>query len=230
MQYKKEFALSVSCLLLALLCSMIWLNGQKENLAERISPHILRFHVVANSNSRVDQEIKLQVKSLILEELSQLPEALFSETSPTEGRTSQDLPAPSAKEAICQYILEHRELLEAKAEALMASLGYPYEACLQIAQSYFPTKSYGDIILPCGTYDAVQVSIGAARGRNWWCVLYPRLCFVDATHAIVPDSSKLQLKTILGEEDYRLLLDNKPLDFKIRFRLLETFQDAFFDK
>ena len=260
MQYKKEFALSVSCFLLALLCSMIWLSGSKENLAQRISPHILRFHVIANSNSPRDQEVKLQVKELLLAELNRIPDSgLQSDLS--QSRLSQsDLPdsrllqsglpqsglsqndtlcfspedqgsaASSAKEAICQYIQKNQTQLEQKANALLSSLGFSYETQLRITRCYFPTKAYGDIILPRGTYDAVQVSIGDARGRNWWCVVYPRLCFLDATHAIVPESSRQQLKTIVGEEDYGLLLDTRPLDIQVRFRLLETLQDAFFDK
>lgn len=231
MQYKKEFALSVSCFLLALLCSMIWLSGSKENLAQRISPHILRFHVIANSNSPRDQEVKLQVKELLLAELNEIPESgLPQDNTLCFSPEDQDSPASAAKEAICQYIQKNQTQLEQKANALLSSLGFSYETQLRITRCYFPTKAYGDIVLPRGTYDAVQVSIGDARGRNWWCVVYPRLCFLDATHAIVPESSRQQLKNIVGEEDYGLLLDTRPLDIQVRFRLLETLQDAFFDK
>lgn len=227
MQYKKEFALSASCFLLALLCSMIWLNAGKENLAERISPHILRFHVIANSNSSKDQDVKLQVRTLILTELARFPEL-----SDADNQLSDTLAATahSAKESLCLYIQKNHNILEDKADALLASLGCPYTTQIRITKRYFPTKTYSDLVLPRGIYDAVQVSIGSARGRNWWCVVYPRLCFLDATHAILPDSSRQQLKNLIGEEDYSLLLDKGAIHFQVRFRLPEMLKNAFSDK
>lgn len=214
MQYKKEFTLSVSFFLLALLCSMIWLNGRKENLAQRIAPHILRFHVVAHSNSRKDQQIKLQIRDLLLEELSQAPE---------EGIFS-------SKASLCQYLLDNQNRLEESMDAWLASMDAPYKSHLEIASVSFPAKCYGDLCLPGGTYDALRVTLGDARGRNWWCVVYPRLCFTDTIHAVVPDTSKEQLTALLGESDYTLLLDDDPARFQIRFRLLDTLKNAFFDK
>lgn len=214
MQYKKELTLSVSFFLLALLCSMIWLAGRKENLAERISPHILRFHVVANSNSREDQQIKLQVRDLLIEELSRLPDAQAAKT----------------KDALSLFLQKHNLRLKKAADDFLASMGVPYQSRIEITGIHFPAKAYGDILLPSGIYDALQVTLGDARGRNWWCVLYPQLCFTDTVHAIVPDSSKEQLKILLGESDYTLLLDNRHLDLQVRFRLLEMMKNRFSDK
>ena len=104
MQYKKEFTLSASCFLLALLCSMIWMNAGKENLAERISPHILRFHVIANSNSSRDQDIKLRVKTLILSELALFSETTISRTQPSQSTAPDPTSTfPSAKESLCFF-------------------------------------------------------------------------------------------------------------------------------
>ena len=91
-----------------------------------------------------------------------------------------------------------------------------------MTKAYFPTKAYGDLVLPCGTYDTVQVQLGQARGRNWWCVLYPRLCYVDATHSILPESSRQELKLLLSDEDYTKLLDD-PARIHIRLKLLQFF-------
>lgn len=198
MKYQKTLLLSASCFLLAFLCSILWGYGKDGNLAERISPEILRFHVLANSNSRQDQQVKAEVKSLLLEAL-------------------EDCPADS-KEELCAYVLEHRNDLESRADACLKSRGYDYRASVCVTRAYFPTKAYGDLVLPCGTYDTVQVRLGQGRGRNWWCVLYPRLCFVDATHAVVPEESRQQLKMLLSAEDYEALWET-PVQVRIRLKL-----------
>lgn len=201
MKHQKELALSITCLLLAFFCSMIWLKQAEENLAGHISPSILRFHVLANSNSGKDQEAKLKVKGFLLKELEQ------SEAD--------------SKEEFCQYVTDQKETLEQETRHYMESLGFPYDARIEVTKRYFPAKAYGDILLPRGTYDTVEVCLGEGRGRNWWCVLYPRLCFVDATHAIVPESSKAQLKALLDPEDYEAILDKKELSVNIRFLSFE---------
>ena len=91
-----------------------------------------------------------------------------------------------------------------------------YENC------YFPVKTYGDITFPAGYYNAVNIRIGASNGKNWWCVLYPPLCFVDAVHGVVPDQSKKQLEQILGYQDYQALIygihdDSYQVTYKFRF-------------
>ncbi len=92
----------------------------------------------------------------------------------------------------------------------MAEKGFDYQAEIQMGYQYFPEKTYGDVTLPCGDYDAVQVLLGDGRGRNWWCVLYPRLCFLDITHGVVPEESKQLLKNTLSPVDYAALLNVQP--------------------
>ena len=203
MKYQKTLLLSVSCFLLAFLCSILWGYQKDGNLNERIAPKLLRFHVLANSNSQRDQQLKTEVKSLLLEKL-------------------QDCPADS-KEEICTYIEEHKKELEAYADTYLSDAGCSYHANISITQAYFPTKTYGDLVLPCGTYDTVQVELGDARGRNWWCVLYPRLCFIDSTHAVLPEESKEELKNLLSEDDYYAVLD-EPLQIHFRLKLWELVQ------
>lgn len=202
MRHKKELCLSAACFFMAFLCFMTWLRLRQENLAQRVAPEILRFHVLANSNSRRDQSIKLAVKDFLLEELNQ------------PGVQAE------SKSALCAYVTKHHSRLEQKAEAFMASAGYSYPVRISVTQCYFPTKSYGDLTLPCGTYDTIQVRLGEARGRNWWCMIYPRLCFLDVSHAAVPDSSKEELRRLLQEEDFDALLDKRGSNIQIRFRLL----------
>lgn len=205
MKYQKTMLMSASCFLLALLCSVLWRYQPDKNLTERIAPHILRFHVLANSNSPRDQQVKTEVKSFVLETLRSC--------------------SFSSKEELSSYIREHKEDLEAQTNAYLAQKGCGYLASISVTRAYFPNKSYGDLMLPCGTYDAVQVELGQARGRNWWCVLYPRLCFIDATHGVLPESSRQELKLLLSEEDYSALL-REPSRIHIRLKLLQLFHET----
>lgn len=202
MKYQKTLLMSASCFLLALLCSVLWGYQKDKDLTSRIAQKLLRFHVLANSNSPRDQAVKTDVKSYILDLL-------------------RDCPAAS-KEELSSYINDHKGALEAAANSYLQQKGCSYRAAISVTKAYFPTKTYGNLVLPCGTYDTVQVKLGQARGRNWWCVLYPKLCFVDATHSILPQSSRQELESLLSEEDY-LSLFEEPSRIRIRFKLLQFF-------
>lgn len=209
MKYYKELVLSISCLLLAFLLTMIWIQQRDENMAAGISPEILRFHVLANSNSNEDQELKLEVKSLLIDTIN------------------KGLPEHAGKEETCTYIEEHQSELEQTAEAYMKRAGFDYKASVALTNCYFPTKAYGDVVLPCGNYDAARVTIGSGRGRNWWCVLYPQLCFVNASYGVVPEESKELLREALTPEEYDSILDtrNTKLKVQVRFKLLDMLED-----
>ena len=102
--------------------------------------------------------------------------------------------------------------------------GYNYDVTVEIGNFEFPTKTYGDISLPSGYYDALRVKIGEAKGQNWWCVMFPPLCFIDVSSGVVPDESKETLKNTMSEEDYALISENdsnKGISFK--FKILEFF-------
>ena len=97
---------------------------------------------------------------------------------------------------------------------------------MEVTECYFPTKTYGDMVFPCGTYDAVRVEIGKGKGHNWWCVLYPPLCFVDSTYAVVPDSSREILRESLDAADYQALLKKQPeVYIRIRSKFLELLEN-----
>ncbi|HBC84186.1 MAG TPA: hypothetical protein DCZ30_01680 [Clostridiales bacterium] len=105
--------------------------------------------------------------------------------------------------------------------------GYDYDITIKIGVFNFPTKQYGDISFPAGSYDALRIEIGEAKGQNWWCVMFPPLCFVDMTSGIVPDESKKTLESSLSsEEEYILINDNKSNDIQFKFKLVEFFQNV----
>jgi stage II sporulation protein R len=107
--------------------------------------------------------------------------------------------------------------------------GRNYDVNVKLGSYPFPTKAYGDIALPAGNYQALRVVIGKGEGANWWCVLFPPLCFVDVTHGTVPDSVKESLKKALTTEEYSIIAsaeyDNE-IPIKIKFKVVELFQDS----
>lgn len=239
MQKIYDFCLSVILILILFLLIMSGLRRQDENLASRIAPEILRFHVLANSDSPEDQALKLEVKDLLLETIRTGLTAEVSEAQSvgdTAAETTTSAAYEISRDQVIRYVTDHRGELEQTATSYMEERGYDYPANIRFEQCYFPEKTYGDMTFPAGTYDAVRVLIGEGKGQNFWCVLYPSLCYMDSTYAVVPDSSKETLKALLPEDDFQALLaarhpgpdNNQKTEqksslprLKIRFKLLE---------
>ena len=114
------------------------------------------------------------------------------------------------------------QLLYATEKAETGNIENKYQ--IKINNFYFPTKSYGDISLPAGYYDALRVEIGNAKGKNWWCVMFPSLCFIDISSGIVDSEGKEKLENNLDSESYELISESKTsTEFKLKFKLLEVF-------
>lgn len=173
---------------MAFLTFLAWRGADEEALAARIAPQVLRFHVLAESNRPEDQRLKLGVKGLVLDYIR------------------AQAPNQAGKEELTGWIEENGNDIEDMARSWLEKQGKDYDVRLQIVRDYFPVKTYGDMTLPNGTYDAVRITIGKGKGRNWWCMLYPSLCFTDAVHASVPDASQDLLENMLAKEDYEALL------------------------
>ena len=103
--------------------------------------------------------------------------------------------------------------------------GFNYDVNIEIGNFSFPTKTYGDISLPAGFYDALRVEIGNASGQNWWCVMFPSLCFVDISEGIVPEESKENLQNNLQQENYNLISSDN-IEYRLKFKLVELFENA----
>lgn len=194
-------ALCLTFLFLGFLLCMGRTRQVQESLAARLAPSILRFHILANSDSREDQNIKLEIRSLILNYMQKQENA------------------GTSKETTIRWMNEHKKELTALADAYLKEHGFRYRSGFEITNAYFPARAYGRFLFPCGNYDAVRITLGAGDGHNWWCVLYPRFCFVDAVCSEVPAESEAVLRQNLKEGDYLALEDRRP-DFKIRFKLL----------
>ncbi|MDF2540903.1 MAG: hypothetical protein K0S47_621 [Herbinix sp.] len=174
-------------------------------LQEGIAKEVIRFHVIANSDSNEDQALKLKVK-----------EALTGMLSPVLNQTKDINEARNV-------IKDQLDTIENLAEATIYDNGYSYPVTVTLENCYFPIKVYGDYTFPSGTYEALRVKIGAAEGQNWWCVMFPPLCFVDETYSIVSEESDQQLKHILTEDEYESLKGQK-VPVKIKFKIFDYFK------
>ena len=134
-----------------------------------------------------DQTLKYQVRDAIINELQQ---DLANAADPQEAE---------------QRICAEKDYIMNTAEKVIRSHGFSYPVSVSLEDRYFPTKQYGDLTFPPGTYRALCVEIGKSEGRNWWCVLFPCLCFVDETTAVVPEDSKQKLKQHITTEEYNRL-------------------------
>jgi stage II sporulation protein R len=175
-------------------------------VSNNISKSVFRLHVIANSDSVEDQNLKYIVRDNLIQYMNTL----------TQNITSRD-------EAI-QIATEHKDDFYNIALKTIRDNGYDYDVTVEICNSYFPTKYYGDISLPAGYYDALKVEIGESAGQNWWCVMFPPLCFVDVSTGIVPEESKQTIKENLPKEEYALVSNNNNnSSLNIKFKLLELF-------
>lgn len=176
-------------------------------VSNSIANSVFRLHVIANSDSEEDQNLKLKVRDELLSYMN-----IISKDSKT-------------KEEAMKIADEHKEEFIQIAERTIKENGYDYTVNIQIGKADFPTKYYGDISLPAGEYDALKVQIGEAKGKNWWCVMFPPLCFVDVSTGIVPDNSKQELKQSLNDEGYDLISKTDENEIAFKFKIVELFQN-----
>lgn len=197
------FVILILLSLFILISAISYVDAVSNNIADSV----FRLHVIANSNRKEDQELKLKVRDELLSYMN-----IISKDS------------TSKKEAM-QIANEHKEEFTQIAEKVIKENGYNYTVNVQIGKADFPTKYYGDITLPAGTYDALKVQIGEAKGQNWWCVMFPPLCFVDVSTGIVPDNSKQELKQSLDNEEYDLISKTDDNEISFKFKIVELFQN-----
>lgn len=180
----------------------LYSDSEERQLQKGIASNIIRFHVRAESDSKEDQWLKLQVKEAVLAYISPV---LSKSQSVDESR---------------QLLYNESENIRNVAAATLRSLGDESDVNVYFENCYFPMKTYGDMTFPPGEYEAFRVDIGEAEGKNWWCVLYPPLCFVDAVYGEVPEESKEELKGVLTEEEYSMVSGE---NVKFRFKYLKIF-------
>ncbi len=188
---------SIAAWCIMALCAVIFFtyDGQHrrtaEQLQQEIAGEIIRFHVRANSDSPEDQQLKMQVKQELVEYIGEL------------------LNGVGDKEEARKILTDNIENIENAAKGVINEQKKEYNVKAYFENSYFPVKVYADMTFPQGIYEAFRVDIGAAEGKNWWCVLYPSLCFVDAGYGVMSSDAKGELEAVLDEDELELLYENK---------------------
>ena len=177
-----------------------------------LSDSVFRLHIIANSDSSDDQNLKLKVRDNIIDYMNTL----------TENTSNKD--------EVISIASNHLNTFIEIALNTIKDNGYNYNVNIEIGNFYFPTKSYSNISFPAGNYDALKIEIGKAIGQNWWCVLFPPLCFVNSTTGIVPEDSKNILKENMDSESYKHINEGNnnetnTSDIKIKFKIIEFFNN-----
>lgn len=200
------FTLSI----LLFLYTTIYAISYAQIISTDISNSVFRLHVIANSDSDEDQTLKYKVRDNLIAYMNNICKDCHS------------------KEEAINLVTVHQENFKQVATETIKSEGYSYDINIEIGNFEFPTKQYGDISLPAGYYDALKVEIGEAKGKNWWCVMFPSLCFVDITSGHVPEESKEDLQNVLSDEEYSIISDESNYGIKFKFKLLEFFAKSKF--
>ncbi|WZL73558.1 stage II sporulation protein R [Clostridiaceae bacterium 35-E11] len=172
---------------------------------------LIRFHVLANSDKPEDQALKLQVRDRIIKEMN--------------PKFAQSKSLDETREII-ENNIGHIEKIAL--EEIQKS-NYSYDVKASLGASNFPTKNYGSVTLPAGSYEALRVVIGKGEGANWWCVLFPPLCFIDMKNGLTDEETKNELMNVLTEEEFQMIStasSEDKLPIKLKFKVVEIIEHA----
>ncbi|NFG25038.1 stage II sporulation protein R [Clostridium botulinum] len=173
-------------------------NGSEELNYEEVKNSLIRFHVIANSDTNEDQSLKLKVRD---EVINYLYPYLNKSDSLDDSR---------------EIIKNNFEEVKLIAEKVIKENNYNYDVDIELSRENFPEKAYGNIVLPQGNYEAFRIIIGSGQGRNWWCVMFPPLCFVDESKAKIEyEKTQNKIKEEVNKKDSK---DN----IKIKFKVVEV--------
>lgn len=204
----KQVKYSIVFLFLLFLYITISAFSYVDAVSSDLANSVFRLHVIANSDTKEDQDLKYLVRDNVISYMNEI---------------CKD--AKSKQEAI-DIATKHQDEFKEIALNTIYENGFDYDVSIEIGNFSFPTKTYGDITLPSGYYDALRIKIGKASGQNWWCVMFPPLCFVDVSSGIVPDESKEVMKNDLSDEEFSLISNDDSTEISFKFKLIEFFQNA----
>lgn len=197
MLQKKIYFLAITLVLTFAIFLISCLSAQKS-----LSTKVLRLHILANSNSSFDQELKLKVRDEIVKHLTPLL------------KDSSNL--AETKQIVSKNITNLNEIAQS-----VVSKYSNYQTNTTLSTSSFPTKQYGNISFPAGQYEALKITIGEGEGNNWWCVMFPPLCFTNSSAGEFDNFSEKKLKETLSNEEYYMVNNYTKPDVKIKFKFLE---------
>ncbi|MTK12607.1 MAG: stage II sporulation protein R [Clostridiaceae bacterium] len=208
----KKILVIIVCILAIFTLNSNKIQVKSESVQQDIASKIIRFHVIANSDSKSDQALKLKVRDKVLEYIQP---KLKKSKSIEESR---------------EIIKENDKQIIDIANKTIKDNGYSYSVKTTLSNENFPIKTYGNITLPQGKYEAYRIIIGEGKGQNWWCVMFPPLCFVDITKGEVSyKETEAEMKMVLTPEEYKIVNNEtdktKENDIKIKFKILEVLKD-----
>jgi len=213
---KKTFTVTLGILILSILCAIVGVSGLAGSIesdnkitAEHLADKLIRLHVIANGNSPEDQQLKLKVRDAILLSLS------------SKFQNIDDINLSR------KFIKENLDHIEEIAKEEIKKNGKDYDVKAMFGKFPFPAKTYGYVTLPAGEYEALRVIIGNGKGANWWCVLFPPLCFVDITQKTSTDN-KDELRVAMNHASIQQELKGIKNDVhvEIRFKFQELWQET----
>ncbi len=184
----------------AALCISMAVTAYSDKVHTDLQNNLIRLHIIANSDSGEDQRIKLKVRDSILAEVGQ---------EMSEGASRAD-------------VAKNINNIESIAKNTLAENGFDYDAQAEYGKFSFPRKSYKSITLPAGEYFGVRVVLGSGGGHNWWCVMYPPLCFTETVNGELSEEGSELLKKNLDSDTYDIISGGK--DVVIRFKIVELVQ------
>ena len=182
--------------------SILW-YGRQFYVQRQLAEKVLRFHVLANSDSRIDQDLKLSVRDAV------------------GGYLQEQMKQMTEKKDCENYINNYLPEIKELAEEIIKENGFTYPVKAELTTCHFPVKTYGTYTFPEGTYDALKITIGEGEGRNWWCVLYPNMCFENSIYEVVGENAEKELRKVLEEEEYQAVLNSGK--YEVRWWFLELF-------
>lgn len=203
---KKKYGFIIGLCILAVLAAVAAYGSstkQKDPLQPEIAKKILRFHVLANSDSKEDQEVKIKVRDAI------------------GNLLEPKLQGAKSRKETERIVKENMPEIITTAEGTLEKNGYHYGATARVADVDFPDKTYGAYTFPKGNYRALQITLGKGNGHNWWCVLYPNMCFQGSVYEVVDESSEKALREVLTQEEYADVFDSGKI--QIRWKFLDYF-------
>lgn len=198
---KKSLILVLSICMVFLIIGLLPVHGEAE-----IYDSVLRLHILANSDSDEDQALKLKVRDAILAEGGEL------------FRDCRDL------QEATDAVEKNREKLLEIARRTIAEEGYDYPVELKLSEEEYPIRTYGAVCFPSGRYLSLQILIGEAEGKNWWCVLFPPLCLSAATET--KENEDAFISVGLSTDQYRVITETQEPPYKVRFKILEVIEAA----
>ena len=200
---KTILKIEASILISVILCCILNINSFSQR-CDSIREKMLRMHVIANSDSTKDQELKLKVRDAVL--------------SAGEELFDGSITSKEAIEKISPYI----DVLEETALQVIKDNGFDYNVKITVAEEYFATRTYDNsVTLPAGYYTAIKVVIGEGKGQNWWCVMFPPMCLPSAV-------AECEISDVLTDDETDIVTDNEKYQF--RFKIVEVFQEFFNEK